>query len=156
MEVWGSAKGGADQSGTVVSGVFSISRRVLWDLCEVLGSKWDSLQVGFDQGLVNYPVCDIQGQDLKAHLVWNLQCSFDLFKAKCEGAGIRITTSKSKVVVLSSWVGNETLPQKRKFEYLWVGPDWKNQAAKMAEWLASPLRIGWEAQSSIADLQLQL
>lgn len=75
------------QTRVVVSGGFSISRRILWELCEVLGSKWDSLQVGLDQGLVTYLVCDIQGQDLKAHLVWNLQHSLICSKPSVKGLG---------------------------------------------------------------------
>ena len=64
---------------------------------------------------------------LMASLAVDLQCSLDQFTAKCETAGMRISTSKSEAMVLSRKsvdcllrVGNESLPQVKEFKYLRV------------------------------------
>ena len=57
----------------------------------------------------------------------DLRPSLERFAAKCEAAGMRISTSKSETMVLS-WkrvecplrVGNEILPQVEEFKYLGV------------------------------------
>ena len=57
----------------------------------------------------------------------DLQLSLEQFAAKCEVAGMRISTSKSETMVLSwkwvgclLWVGSEVLPQVEEFKYFWV------------------------------------
>ena len=62
-----------------------------------------------------------------ASLVRNLQHSLDRFTAKCVEAGIWISPSKSKAMILSRkpmecllWVGNESLPQVKEFKCLGV------------------------------------
>ena len=57
----------------------------------------------------------------------DLQLSLEWFAAKCEAAGMRISTSKSETMVLSQKrvecslrVGNEILPQVEEFKYLGV------------------------------------
>ncbi len=60
-----------------------------------------------------------------ASSVCDLQHSLDWFAAKCETAGMKISTSKSEAMVLSRKpvdcplrVGNESLPQVKEFRYL--------------------------------------
>ncbi len=100
---------------------------------------------------VSDSVCDIHGQNLKVLLaggqypVWEPQNSVSaigrlcgsvgfirpepsaLTPAKCEAVGMRVTTSKSEVMVLcqkrvacSLRVGSELLPQAKEFKYLLV------------------------------------
>ena len=64
---------------------------------------------------------------LMASSTVDLQHSLEQFTAECEAAGMRISTSKSEAMVLSSkvvdyllQVGNVFLPQMKEFKYLWV------------------------------------
>ena len=64
---------------------------------------------------------------LMAPSALDLQHSLDWFAAKCEAAGMRISTSKSEAMILSRKpvdcllrVGNESLPQVKEFKYLRV------------------------------------
>lgn len=78
-----------------------------------VGTKSNMFLVGVPPRLplVSDPVCDIQGQDLKAQpgltrvsrlasSVCDLQRSLGQFAADCRAAGIRISTSRSEAMVL--------------------------------------------------------
>ncbi|MDG2555420.1 reverse transcriptase domain-containing protein [Vibrio parahaemolyticus] len=57
----------------------------------------------------------------------DLQHALECFAAECEAVGMRVSTSKSEVMILCwkvvyclLWVGRELLPQVREFKYLGV------------------------------------